>query len=198
MRLFVVFTPLLMVGALCTPASISASPKVPLTVATACTAPLTLVLRPGPIPGGVSLQNQAPARDIPPNPVITRLPLYPAATPSTGRIPLYNAQTLPPGYRKIALAEFALPAGLSAAMDWYSGAMRACGLVNNGTASFPGHGGPRFTALVFVSRDGLHYVLLTFRPVSPRLTLVRYLVQALDLPPRSGSPPGRPTIVPRP
>jgi hypothetical protein len=152
--------------------------------AATCFAPLTLELRPGPVPGGVGLLNGAPARDIPPNPVVTHLPLYPTAAPSTGRIPPYNFQTFPPAYRKIALIEFALPTGLSAAMGWYGRAMQGCGFVNNGSASFPGSGRPRFAALFFTSRDSLRYVSLTFRPVSPHLTLVRYLVQTLDLPPR--------------
>jgi hypothetical protein len=54
----------------------------------------------------------------------------------------------------------------------------------NGSQPIQQHGGPPYAALFFTSRDGLRRLSLAFRPVSPRLTLVRYLVQALDLPPR--------------
>ncbi len=46
------------------------------------------------------------------------------------------------------------------------------------------HGGLQYAGLFFTSRQGLHWLSLTFRPISSRLTLVRYVLQTLDLPPR--------------
>ena len=183
MRMFVLFTPLLMVGALCPPAPTSASTVISRTAVAACNAPLTLLLRPGLVPGP-GAQNGPAARDIPPNLIVTHLPLYPTAALSTGHVPLFNFQTLPPAYRKIAVIEFALPAGLRTAMGWYSRTMQVCGFAINRSGSFPRPGRPPLAALFFTSRDGLRSVSLTFLPISRNLTLVRYLVQVLDLPPR--------------
>jgi hypothetical protein len=184
MRLFVVFTSLLVVGSLCTPAPSSASTVMAHTTASACNAPLFLELRPGPVPGGMGLQNQTPARDIPPTPVVMHLPLYPTAAPSTEFIPNDVPLTIPPSYRKVAVDEFAIPVQLNIVLTWYQRNLVPCGFELSINSPVQQHGGPPYASLYFTSRDGLRSVTLTFRPVSPRLTLVRYLVQALDLPPR--------------
>jgi hypothetical protein len=184
MRWFVVFTSLLVVGSLCTPAPLPASTVMAHPATTACQAPLFLELRPGPVPGGVGQRNQAPARDIPPTPVDMHLPLYPIAAPSTEFIPNDGPLTLPPSYRKVAVVEFAIPFALSIVSAWYETNMVPCGFELSVNSPVQQHGGPPFASLIFTSRDSLRSVTLTFRPVSSRLTLVRYLVQALDLPPR--------------
>lgn len=148
-----------------------------------CSAPLTLALRPKSVPGPY-VQNGPPAHDIPPNPVIVHLPLYPGAVSSTTPIPNDTFQNFPASYRKLSIAEIAIPAGYAVVSDWYRGSLAACGYMVNATSPVQQHGGPPFAALFFISRDGLRTVSLTFRPVSRHLTLVRYLVQVLDLPPR--------------
>jgi hypothetical protein len=112
------------------------------------------------------------------------LPLYPAAARSSAPIPNDDFQFIPPAYRKHAIAEFAIPAGYKAVSSWYAWNLAPCGFEVSGSAPMQQHGGPPFAGLFFTSRDGLRWVSLTFRPVSPHLTLVRYVVQALDLPPR--------------
>lgn len=116
--------------------------------------------------------------------MIVHLPLYPGAVDSTTPIPNDTFQNFPAAYRKLSIAEFAIPAGYTVVSDWYGRSIAACGYVVNGTSPLQQHGGPPFAALFFLSRDGLRSVSLTFRPVSRYITLVRYLVQVLDLPPR--------------
>ncbi|HEX6508395.1 MAG TPA: hypothetical protein VF221_12245 [Chloroflexota bacterium] len=149
-----------------------------------CSATLTLLLQPGPIPGAAS-RNGATAGDIPPNPLIEHLPLYPTATRAT--LPISAAalfQIFPPAYRKVAMASFRVPAGYRDLSDWYRPSMAACGLSVDGEEPLQRPAGVLFAGLSFTSRDGLRRISLLFRPLSPRLTVVQYLAQALDLPPR--------------
>jgi len=80
--------------------------------------------------------------------------------------------------------EFAIPAGYARASNWYRRSLASCGFFVTSEAPLQQHGGPPYTGLFFTSRDGLRWPALIFRPVSPHLTLARYVVQALDLPPR--------------
>lgn len=153
------------------------------TATTTCLTPLTLVLRPGTVPG-IGAQNGPPAWDLPPNPVIVHLPLYPSAIGSTGFIPTNTFQSLPPSYRKIALTTFALPVGFKAASAWYQTNMANCGYSSSGASPLQKHGGITVATFFFTSHDNLRMVSFTFRPISQRLTLVEYLAQMLDLPPR--------------
>lgn len=180
MRVSAALTVLWLLATFGVPAKVLASASI--ARSSACSASLTLYLRPGPIPGGD--RNGPPARDIPPNPVAVLLPLYPAAISSTLPIPDSTFQVMPPAYRKVAGAEFAVSARYDGVSSWYRTSLAACGFWLSGKAPLQQHGGPRYAGLFFTSRDGLRWLTLTFRPVSPRLALVRYLVQELDLPPR--------------
>lgn len=149
-----------------------------------CPATLMLELRPRPIPG-LSYRNGPPARDIPPRPLTVHLPVYPTAMPSYQPIaPDGVSQIFPPAYRKVAVAEFSVAVGYGSVAAWYRRTLPRCGLWLDVETPLQRHGGFPFAGLGFFSRDGLRMLSLTFRPVTPGLTLVRYDMQALDLPPR--------------
>jgi hypothetical protein len=92
-----------------------------------------------------------------------------------------------PSYRKVARAEFQLPAGYSTVSAWYQHALAACGMPIAGTMPLQQHGGPRFAALEYISLDWLNRLTLVFRPLSTTATAVLYVAQTLDLPPRPAS-----------
>lgn len=149
-----------------------------------CSGNLTLVLRPGVVSPASADSNSPPARDIPPGPLIERFPLYPGAAPSNAAMPAHAVVSMPPAYRKVARAEFQVPAGYRAVSAWYQSSVRACGLFLEGTMPLQQHGGPRFTTLDFVSPRGLSRLTLVFRPLSSTETAILYVAQTLDLPPR--------------
>lgn len=151
---------------------------------TACSAPLTLRLRPGHVPGATT-QKGPPAHDIPAAPLAVHLPLIAGATAS--ELPFVatpGAVILPPAYRKIATAEFRVPISLRDAYNWYRQSLRSCGFAVYGTTVFvPGH--PiAFPLLEAQSHNGLIWPTVQFHALDPRVTLIRYIVQAFDLPPR--------------
>ncbi len=152
-------------------------------VSAPCSAGLTLLLRPGSVPGNVN-RTALPAHDMPAGPVMVHLPLYPAASRITSTFPAAGFQVLPPAYRKVAIASFALPGALNRVSSWYRIAFSTCGYQADGEMPLQQHGGPPFAGLSFASHVGVRWVALTFRPISSHLTLVQYVAQTLDLPPR--------------
>jgi hypothetical protein len=92
-----------------------------------------------------------------------------------------------PSYRKVARAEFQLPAGYQTVSTWYRHALAGCGILINGTMPLQQHGGPRFAGLEYISPDWLNRLTLIFRPLSPATTAALYVAQTLDLPPRPAS-----------
>lgn len=149
-----------------------------------CSGALTLVLRPGSVPPARAFWNKSPSGDIPPGPLIERFPLYPGAIPSSVIVPSSLIMGMPPGYRKVARAEFQVPAWYQAVSAWFRKAFAACGLYPEGTLPLQQHGGPAYAGLEFVSRDGLSQLTLVFRPLSDQTTAVLYFARTLDLPPR--------------
>lgn len=144
-----------------------------------CSAPLTLVLRPGPVPGATT-RNGPPARDIPPGPVAVHLPLFAGAAPARA-LRLESGFVLPASYRKVAVAGFSVPATSTAAIAWYRMALSACGYNIYGQSYFSP---AQYRDLDATFRQGLGALAVTFHPLSPGVTLVTYVVQVLDLPPR--------------
>ncbi len=102
-------------------------------------------------------------------------------------VPQVGAFDLPPAYRKVAVAEFAAAASYAALSSWYRANMAACGLRVFGDAPLQRHGGPVYARLSLTSSDGLTLVNITFRPLTARLTVVRYVAEELDLPLRPPS-----------
>lgn len=149
-----------------------------------CTGGLTLSLQPGIVPPADAAWNGPPARDLPPGPLLARLPLYPGAAPSSTTMPAHALTGLPPGYRKVARAEYQVDADYRTVSAWYRAALAACRLTLVETMPLQQHGGPRFAGLGFETRDGLGRVTLVFRPLAPRLTALLCFAQELDLPPR--------------
>jgi len=152
-----------------------------------CQRSLTLVLRTGPVPPADAEWNRPTARDIPPGPVIERFPLYPGAVPSGVAMPPHAVIGILPTYRKVARAEFELPAGYRTVSAWYRHALTACGLSIDETMPLQQHGGPQFAGLGSMSPDWLNQLTLIFRPLSPTTTAVLYVAQTLDLPLRPAS-----------
>lgn len=150
----------------------------------ACRRSLTLVLRPGVVPPVNAAWNRPAARDIPPGPVTERFPLYPDAIPTSVAMPPNAVSGILPSYRKVARAEFRLPAGYLTVSAWYTHALAACGMPIGGTMPLQQHGGPRFAGLEYISPDWLNRLTLIFRPLTPSTTAVLYVAQTLDLPPR--------------
>lgn len=160
-----------------------ASTRAASTGTTPCFAPLTLVLHPGPVLGADDRGGRT-ARDIPPEPLILHLPLYPAATSSASRFSSRAILVFPPAYRKSASATFVVPAGYSRVSNWYRTHVSACGYENESVIPLQSQGGPQYAGLELVSHQGLTRLSLLFYPISPRLTRVLYVAQAIDSPPR--------------
>jgi hypothetical protein len=172
---------------------LAATPSVRTTLAhavrtgsTSCQRSLILVLRPGRVPPANADWNKPPAPDIPPGPVTERFPLYPGAIPSSVAMP-HAVVGILPTYRKVARAEFQLPARYPTVSTWYQHALAACGMPIGGTMPLQQHGGPRFAGLVYISPHWLNWLNLVFRPLSLTTTAVLYVAQTLDLPPRPAS-----------
>jgi hypothetical protein len=119
--------------------------------------------------------------------VIERFPLYPGSVPSSVSVPPDALMGLPPAYRKVAQAEFQVPAGYQSLAAWFQRALEACGLGVESVVPLQQHGGPPYAGLNLVSRDGLSRLSLVFRPLSAQSTAVLYVAQTLDLPPRPAS-----------
>jgi hypothetical protein len=154
------------------------------THAISCERNLTLDLRPGTVPPANADWNKPPARDMPPGPVIERFPLYPGATPSTVTMPSDAVVGILPTYRKVARAEFAVPAGYRSVVTWYQRQLAVCGLHTNGTMPLQQHGGPAFTGLEYIAPNWLDRLSILIRPLSGTTTAVLLVAQTLDLPAR--------------
>ena len=148
-----------------------------------CSTAPAFLLVPEPLPGP-SARNGPTARDIPLGVLILHLPVYPGAVRSTVAIPQFGAFDVPPAYRKVTTAEFAVAAGYATVSAWYRANMQSCGLLLGADTPLQRHGGPAYAALSFASPGGLTVATLTFRPLTAQLTAVRYVAEALDLPRR--------------
>ncbi len=145
-----------------------------------CAASLTLLLTPGP---GTVPDMDRPAADIPRTPLVMHLPLYPEAVPSTYAMPLNGGMHIPALYRKVAVAEYAVAVPLQIVQTWYAAALSRCGFRQYGFLSRQRQGGITYAGGDFVNASGVN-LQLTYRVVSRHLTAIRYVLQALDLPPR--------------
>ncbi len=148
-----------------------------------CSTAPAFLLVPEPLKGPFA-RNGPVARDIPRGVLSLHFPVYPGIVRSTVTIPQFGDFDLPPAYRKVATAEFAVAVGYAAVSAWYRATMPSCGLLLGADTPLQRHGGPAYAELSYASPDGLMLVHLTFRPLTERLTAVRYVVEALDLPPR--------------
>lgn len=105
---------------------------------TTCQAPLLLNLQPGEhAAGGAASGPVAP--DIPLDPVIITLPLYPRAQPTTQRVPPGSTPSFGP-YEKSASAAYLLPTARQTAIAWYVRAMGSCGYQSGGEGQATGGG----------------------------------------------------------
>jgi len=150
-----------------------------------CSNGLTLLLQPGAVPGQSSASNGPPAKDIPPGRPLIRLPLYPGATRSSVSFFYGGLDNFLPNYRKSAVAEFAIPTSYSAVSAWYKLHLRACGFSLADELPLQHPSGHVVAAITARSRDELTVVNITYLPLTRNATAVKYVVEALDLPPRT-------------
>lgn len=150
----------------------------------ACDAPLVLTLLPGSRAPDGSLHS-TPAPDIPPDPVLVAVPVYPGAVPSAARAdqPVEIAADSP--YMKTAAAVYALPADPETILTWYVEAFTACGYTYRGSSTeMQGsatvgwnqtYGSPTIPSLE---------IDLGFTRNSAGGTLIEYVAGVLSFPPR--------------
>jgi hypothetical protein len=120
-----------------------------------------------------------PAPDIPPDPVIIQVPLYPGAATTTRAFQASFDYPATP-YLKTATVEFLLPADSATVDPWYREHFAACGYERGGTiVSSTGS-----TGIVFPSKSDPNLVVEVSYQDVPDGTLVLYVAEDVTLPPR--------------
>src|SRR5579872_1944967 len=177
------------------PASLRAASVGVVTVASGCSTPLTLTLRPGLTDPNNHVSMPA-APNIPPGPVVIHVPLYPGATTSSLPMP-HAAYSYPASqYLKAATAEYEVSTDWTTASNWYRQAFLACGYVEAGSSSSGVRGVT--VSIGLAMRDPTHApleVTLAFTHGPAGKTLVLYVASTIALPPQPAMVPGTPRSV---
>lgn len=160
----------------------SSPPSIP----SVCTG-LTLQLRPGVLDAEGALKIAA-LSDIPLDPVAVPVPLQPGSTISSAPLPI--APAIPPvllarQYLKTAVAEYAVPSGVSTAVKWYKARFARCGYTLRWwTTGSNGKGGPTEEDYGFESPTIPSLtVRLSFEQSSSGNPLLLYYAYAESVPP---------------
>jgi hypothetical protein len=140
-----------------------------------------------------------PARDMPPDPVILQVPLYPGSTTTHRAIePPTVGQYYLGTDIKSKVAEYVVPAAVTRVRAWYWRTFTQCGFASQSEISRSDQHGHKTWARDFDSPSlAQAFVTLTYEGLEPSSTLVQYHAIAVTTPPRpasSGAPFGAKSV----